>query len=535
MKFSRCLIAALMPGMVSATFAYDHHDSPVNFEEYSATLGAAGDPPADPGRENKPYFLLFSAQWCYWCHEFAKQTLTRKEVAAYLNRRFINVFIDVDVHASAYAKYRATGLPYTVFLNPDRSVYYQYAGTLYGDAFLDVIKEVAAEAGAGKYALGMESSQVRYAPPASLDAPALQAMPDAFMRGVLDNFDAEEYGLGKGQKSIQPRTFLYMLENLPPPDRAQAARRIANTLERAVERIYDPVEGGFFRYAEKRNWQIPHYEKFSDFNAGAILLLYQLNQISPSPKLKQAADETLAYISSTLFEADPGVFLNFQIADNRYYFLSAEQRKNAVAPKVMDKIFTDRLAITLGYLLRVTNYTDTPELENKVRQSLDFLAEMIMGNAAMSRYYAVTDEQWRGRGELSDHAHVASLFTAAAAHFQDARYLAVAAKAVRLAISGFYNEEKKIFIDDGIDTGNAVEYLMELNGLLAHAMLALGNRLNPPRDDIVESAIAHYSLMTEVLEERIWDAVEWDFTEAYVPYLRASKKYLALRSELRSE
>ncbi len=25
--------------------------------------------------QNKPYFLLFSAEWCHWCHEFAENTL----------------------------------------------------------------------------------------------------------------------------------------------------------------------------------------------------------------------------------------------------------------------------------------------------------------------------------------------------------------------------------------------------------------------------------------------------------------------------
>ena len=538
MKFFQCLIVALMLSTMSVAFAYEHHDSLVDFEEYAVTLGtrlgASKGVPVNSGRENKPYFLLFSAQWCYWCHEFAENTLTRKDVAAYLNQNFINVFIDVDVHNSAYAKYRATGVPYTVFLNPDGTVYYQYAGTLYGDAFLDVIKEVAAEAGVGKYAIGMESSRVHYTPPANLDASALQAMPDAFIQGVLDNFDSKEYGLGKGKKAIQPRTFLYLLENLDTSNREQAVRQIAKTLDRAVDRIYDPVEGGFFRYAEKRNWQIPHYEKFSDLNAGVILLLYKLNQVSPSPKLKQAADTTLAYLTSTLFEADPGVFLSFQIADTSYYFLNGEHRKTATKPKVIDKIFTDRLAITLGYLMQVTEYTETRALENKVRQSLDFLAEMVMSNAGMNRYYALTDNQWRARGELSDHAHVASLFTAAATHFQDARYSAVAGKAVRLAISEFYNEEKKVFVDSGIDTGNTVEYLMELNGLIAQSMLALGDRLDPPRPDIVESSIAHYSLMTEVLEERIWDAVEWDFTEAYVSYLKASEKYFAAHPESRS-
>ena len=52
-----------------------------------------------------------------------------------------------------------------------------------------------------------------------------------------------------------------------------------------------------------------------------------MNRISPSPRLKQAADATLAYLNSTLFDADSGVFLSFQVADTNYYFLNKEHRK----------------------------------------------------------------------------------------------------------------------------------------------------------------------------------------------------------------
>ncbi len=524
------LLASALQGIAPAAFAYEHHDSPVNFVEYAV------DAPLPSARAGKPYFLLFSAQWCHWCHEFAGNTLTRADVAAYLNRHFINVFIDVDVHNAAYAKYRATGLPYTVFLNPDGSLYYKYAGTLYGDAFLDVIKQVAAQAGAGNQAIGMAPGQIHYTPPANLNLPAVKALPGVFMRGVLDNFDPREHGLGKGQKSIQPRTFLYVLENAPAGEREQAARRIAQTLERAVERIYDPVEGGFFRYAETRRWEIPHYEKFSDLNAGIVLALYELHRRAPAPRLKQAADATLAYLTSTLFRDDPGAFLSFQVADTGYYRLNRQQRKTAAKPKVTDKVFTDRLAATLGHLIRVIEYADDRELEGKVRQSLEFLAGMIMRDGGMRRYYALADRQWRGRGGLADHAHVARLFTDAAARFEDARYSAVAAKVVRAAIAEFYDGERKLFTDAG--AGNAVppEYLLELNGLLACALLELNDQppgadaSGTPGAELIEPLIAHYSSITEVLEERIWDGAEWDLTEAYVPYLDALEKYFSTHS-----
>ena len=524
MNASRLVVAFFVSSLISSTFAYEHQDSLVNFVEY------AEDVVAKNRQENKPYFLLFSAEWCHWCHEFAANTLARQDVADFLNQHFVNVFIDTDIHNSAYVKYRATGLPYTVYLNPDGSLYYQYSGTLYADSFLEVVNQVVAEVGTGKYALGMDSNYISYEPPAGLDAADLPIMPDIFIQGVLDNFDSSEYGLGKGQKSILPRTFLYLLENSDAADHKQAVKWISKTLEQAVDRIYDPVEGGFFRYAEKRNWQIPHYEKFADLNAGAVLLLYQVNQISPSPRLKQAADKTLAYLTSTLFDTKTGTFLSFQIADTYYYSTDKKQRESVVKPRVMDKVFTDRLAMTLGYLIQILEYSEDRALENKVRQSLDFLTEMIVKDDGMNRYYAVTDKRWLLGSGMSDHAYLAKLFTDAASYFRNSQYSEVAARVLKAAVTDFFDAEKRIFIDPSVDDSTNVEYLMEMNGLFAQSIISLDDSLGPSGRIIVESLITYFSLMGEPLEDRFWNATAWEFTEAYVPYLQALENYLSIQN-----
>jgi hypothetical protein len=492
--------------------AYEHRDSLVDFVEYRDNVITQNK------QHRKPYFLLFSAEWCHWCHEFAEHTLTRQDVADFLNREFVNVFIDTDIHNAAYVKYRATGLPYVVFLNPDGTLHYKYTGTLYGDDFLDVIEEVAGAVGRGKFALGMEANQLSYAPPEQLMTSELQMISEIFRQGILENFDVKEQGLGRGRKLILPRTFSYLIHN-SGDKQAQYVEQISNTMERAVDRIFDPVEGGFFRYAEKRNWQIPHYEKFADLNAGSVLLLYQLNQISPSAGLKQAADKTLSYLTTTLFDARSRSFLSFQIADTRYYSLDEKQRVNVRPPKVMNKIFTDRLVMTLSYLIQVVEITRDPALSQQVTQSLDFLMAMDEVNNGLMRYYETTDKKWKLRGGLSDHAYVAKLFSDAATHYQDSDYADYTARVLIAAIDRYYDEKRGIFIDPSVDDSNNVEYLMEMNSLFALAIDGLGDRLKPGGPRIVNSIVRYFSKMSETLEERLWNAVEWEFAESYVPFL----------------
>ena len=491
----------------------------VDFEEYSE------DVITDAQSEGKPYFLLFSAEWCHWCHEFSEQTLTRQDVADYLNRNFTNVFIDVDIQDTAYVKYRAVGVPFNVFLNPDGSLYYKYGGTLYGDDFLDVIKEVSTGVGPGKTAFGTESTVVSYEPPPDYSTIDLVDFPVSFRRGVLDNFDSEEYGLGRGQKSILPRTFLYLLETVLDNDRKEAVDWLTKTMERAIENIYDSVEGGFFRYAETRDWRVPHFEKFSDLNAGSVLLLYRLNEITPSPILTNAADTTLRYLTSTLFDSDLGCFLNFQVADTYYYFFNEKQRKAVDPPKVMEKIFSDRLAATLNYLIEVNEYANDAKLENQVIRSLNFLEQMIQQNQEIHRYYSAPEHLWSEPGGLSDYAHLAHLFIRAASRFENSHYADVASSVVHTSISKFYDEINGVFIEPAVGSNGDVEYLMALNGLLAQAMISLEDRLDEKEQSIIERVIAYYSLMGEVLEDRLWDAVDWDFTENYVAYLAAIDQF----------
>ena len=509
------LICSLLP--VVPVAAYEHHDSLVEFVEYSDNVISSNR------QHNKPYFLLFSAEWCHWCHEFAENTLVRKDVSDFLNQNFVNVFIDTDIHNAAYVKYRATGLPYAVFLNPDGTIYYKYTGTLYGDDFLDVIDEVAAGVGAGQYALGMEGNHVSYEPPDQLMTSELQAISDIFSQGLLENFDAREYGLGRERKVILPRSFSYLLKHAGDSENEPLTQLIVKTMERAVDSIYDPFEGGFYRYAEKRNWQIPHYEKFADLNAGAVLLLYQINQVSPSPRLKQAADKTLSYLMSTLFDEESGSFLSFQIADTRYYTLNEKQRQKARQPKVMTKIFTDRLVMTLSYLLQVVEITGNQELSRKVRQSFDFLIAMNGVNKNLMRYYDLGAKKWLLSGGLSDHALVAKLFSDAARHYQNPDYANHAARILIAATERYFDPKQGIFIDPDVDDSTNVEYLMEKNSLLALAIAGLGDRLNPGGTRIINSIVTYFSRMSEPLEDRLWNAVEWEFAESYVPFLEIAE------------
>ena len=523
----KCLLffLAVLTILIHHAEAFEHEESSINFQDYSR------DVIKQNRDKNKPYFLLFAAQWCHWCDLFIEETLSKEKVYTYLRNNFTNIFIDVDIHSSAYRKYKATGVPFTVFLNPDGSPYYKYAGALYAKEFLEVIQDVHKNISENRSVDGEENYHIEYEPPTELKTADLEKIREMYQQGILDNFDLKEFGLGTGEKSILHQTFLYLLDSLRGQDRKDAIRWISKTLEKAVENIYDSVEGGFFRYAEKKDWDIPHYEKMADLNAGAVMVLYEINRQSPSPYLKKAADKTVQYLTSTLYDSNIGSFLSFQEADTSYYFLNKKNRKHNQRPNVVEKVFTDRLAKTLFYLIDVLEFNTNYELQEKVKKSLDFMAKMILKNEEIYHYYSISERQWLSNGSLPDYANSAILFFKAAKKFQNKSYNEVAMKILRLSKESFFDAEKMIFFDPTMDSLDDVEYLMEMNGLFAQMMLDM-EIIEEKKDDLrykSEPMITYFSAMDEMLEEQIWDAENWKFAERYVPYMRALDKYLASR------
>ncbi|MED5342446.1 MAG: DUF255 domain-containing protein, partial [SAR324 cluster bacterium] len=321
--------------------AYQHDQSKVEFLDYSPELLK------EYSDGEKPLFLLFSAEWCHWCKVLESKTLREEKVYQYLNQHFVNIFIDADIHNGIYLKYRATGVPYTVFLNPDHSVYFKYSGVLYAEDFLEVIRGVQENVAVGKSLYGDDEELEVYLPPKEFNLAKLESLHQLLNDGVLDNIDWKHAGLGQGQKTIHPQLSLYLLENSSVEDQEEHLEWIIPALEQAIRHLYDPLEGGFYRYAETREWEVAHFEKMADLNVGMVALLQKVNQFRPTPEFEKTSEQTLKYLVKTLYSKELGVFLSFQEADTFYYFLYAEGRSQGKTPEVIQRIFTDRLSRTL--------------------------------------------------------------------------------------------------------------------------------------------------------------------------------------------
>lgn len=513
---SSLLLWVVWTTWIVTVYAFEHEHSPVQFLEYNPSVIE------NHKSRNKPFYLLFSAQWCHWCKIFASKTLVDPEVYTFLNENFVNIFIDADIHPTVFQKFKATGWPYTVFLNPDTRVHYQYAGTVYPRDFVKVLYEVKKNIDERRAIPGFESMAYEYDPPKELAKDRVQSFQDLFLQTVRENFDLSEGGIGREAKAIFPHTLIYLLDETDVENRAEVLQSIHLTLKKAILHIYDPIEGGFFRYAEKRKWQIPHYEKMADLNAGNILLLYRMARETNDAELKEVADQTLQYLTTTLFDFQTGIFLSFQEADTEYYYFDAWQRKTKKPPLVIQKAFINRVAPALDYLIDVLEYTGEFALEQKIKQSLNFLASMIWQKEQIPHYYSLSENQWKGESRLPNFAHLAYLFQKAATRFDNPYYEETALKVLELTKKRFFNRDLRIFTDNYSQDWNDIEYHMELNGILAQILLQT-QTVSHRRAAV--GMLRYFLAMDEYLEEQAWDARDWEFLERYVPYLKALDLY----------
>jgi uncharacterized protein YyaL (SSP411 family) len=307
--------------------------------------------------------------------------------------------------------------------------------------------------------------------------------------------------LGKGEKYILPEAFFYMISLKDKKRADEAFDYVYNTLERAAANIYDTVEGGFFRYAEERGWQTPHYEKLTDLNAGTVLLLHNLNAARPSPDFKKAADKTASYIMSKLFDSKNGAFLSYQSADESYYLLDADNRKKRAEPLIGEKIFIDRLSVSLYYMLESLKYFQNTEYEKR----------------------------WLNKGSLSDHAYLANGFMKAFSILNEPEYLHLSNMIIKEAQKRFYDKDKGIFIERVDGKAIDLEYQLELNGIIALTLLSIPeNKRDEGQTRIIKDIITYFSNINDLFEERLWGADGWRFMERYVPYLKAADIYFSL-------
>jgi uncharacterized protein YyaL (SSP411 family) len=259
-------------------------------------------------RENKPIFLSIGYSTCHWCHVMAHESFENEEVAAIMNREFVNIKVDREERPDVDRVYmtfvQATtgggGWPMTVWLTPDLKPF--VGGTYfppedrYGQpAFKTVLERVAAawkenhdkivEQG-GKIADVLRESQSAGKVESKIDASILEAA----YRQIDRSYDPKEGGFGNAPKFPRPVTLNFLTRFYARDPKGESGKHSLEmtlfTLRKmAAGGMHDHIGGGFHRYSVDRYWHVPHFEKMLYDQAQLAIAYLDAYQILGDPHL----------------------------------------------------------------------------------------------------------------------------------------------------------------------------------------------------------------------------------------------------------
>ena len=261
-------------------------------------------------KENKPIFLSVGYSTCHWCHVMAHESFESDEVAAIMNREFVNIKVDREERPDVDRVYmtfvQATtgggGWPMSVWLTPDLQPF--VGGTYfppedrYGQpGFKKVLERVAeawkqnhekiTEQGA-KIISALQEAQV--ATPDSSDQIDINILEKACEQfsGI---FDAKEGGFGNAPKFPRPAAPNFLTRFYARDPKTDSGKRALEmdlvTLRKvAAGGMHDHLGGGFHRYSVDRYWHVPHFEKMLYDQAQLATAYLDAFQITNDPHLR---------------------------------------------------------------------------------------------------------------------------------------------------------------------------------------------------------------------------------------------------------
>jgi uncharacterized protein YyaL (SSP411 family) len=306
--------------------------------------------------EDKPILLSVGYSACHWCHVMAHESFEDPQVAATMNRLFINVKVDREERPDLDQIYQAAhqvlaqrpgGWPLTMFLSPDGTPF--FGGTYfprtarYGmPAFAELCERIGAlwrERRADIEAQNSELAQAlaRTNPRRSGERPAFSS---EAIQGLLDtlraSFDAVHGGFGSAPKFPHPSDLELCL-------RARELEIARVTLLRmCAGGIYDQLGGGFCRYSTDAHWTIPHFEKMLYDNGPLLGLLADAWVLTREEPFARCAHETAGWMMREMQSPEGGYYSSLdadsQGEEGKFYVWSRDEVRDLLSAQEYEAI-----------------------------------------------------------------------------------------------------------------------------------------------------------------------------------------------------
>src|SRR5690606_28011620 len=308
----------------TSPYLLQHDHKPVDWNPWNDTVLAQAK------KENKLILISVGYAACHWCHVMEHESFEDTEVAQLMNSKFINIKVDREERPDIDQVYMnavqlmtgSGGWPMNVVALPDgRPV---WGGTYFRkEQWMSALEQISdlykrSPEKLYEYADKLEKGIK------AMDVVTLNKEEAEFNIEYIDatvkkwevHFDHQFGGLKRAQKFMMPNNYHFLLRYAYQNNDKELQDFVNLTLTKmAYGGIFDPIAGGFSRYAVDKKWHVPHFEKMLYDNGLLVSLYADAYLITKNELYKDIVTETLEYIKNNM-TAPNGAFYSSLDADS---------------------------------------------------------------------------------------------------------------------------------------------------------------------------------------------------------------------------
>jgi len=301
----------------TSPYLLQHQENPVAWQPWG------DDAFEEAQRLGKPVLLSIGYAACHWCHVMAHESFEDPEIAALMNRLFVNIKVDREERPDLDSIYQSAlallgeqgGWPLTMFLTAEGEPFWGgtyfppeprygrpgFAQVLQGLA--DIYRREPDKVQRNTRALKQALDELSRAPAG--EAAITIELLDAQAARLVREVDSLHGGVGRAPKFPQVPILKLLWRAWRRTGQEPYRRAVTLTLTRMSQGgIYDHLGGGFARYSVDERWLVPHFEKMLYDNAQLIEILSLVWQETRDPLYEARLRETVAWTLREMLAAE---------------------------------------------------------------------------------------------------------------------------------------------------------------------------------------------------------------------------------------
>ncbi|QBA63329.1 thioredoxin domain-containing protein [Muriicola soli] len=301
----------------TSPYLLQHAHNPVNWYAWKPEVLL------EAKKENKLLLISIGYAACHWCHVMETECFEDEEVAAVMNRHFVNIKIDREerpdidhIYMDALQMMTGSGgWPLNIVALPDGRPFWGATYVRKTD-WTKVLEQLATLYSTDKtkvleYAAQMEEGlhSINIIPAPEREGSLSQNDLKSAVKNWSQYFDTYLGGYKRAPKFMMPVNLNFLLHFTSLFKDSETNEYVHTTLRRiAYGGIYDHLGGGFSRYAVDTKWHVPHFEKMLYDNAQMISLYAKAYASNKNPLYKRVVEESIVFVNRELKCANGGYY-----------------------------------------------------------------------------------------------------------------------------------------------------------------------------------------------------------------------------------